>query len=201
MTMVNSTMMTLGTDAPDFALPDTEGNTVSKSDCLSQPLLVMFICNHCPFVKHVAGQLRAIADDYMPKGVAMVAIMSNDVANYPDDAPEKMKQEKAERGYPFPYLYDESQDVAKAYTAACTPDVFLFDADHKLYYRGQIDQTRPKRIESGVYDFHSTPSTGDDLRAALDSLLAGQPAPEAQYPSAGCNIKWKPGNEPDYFSS
>ena len=192
-------MMTLGTDAPDLPLPDTEGATVSKSDFAGRPLLMLFICNHCPFVKHVAGQLKAIADDYMPKGMAVVAVMSNDVTNYPDDSPEKMKQEKAERGYPFPYLYDESQDVAKAYTAACTPDVFLFDADHKLYYRGQLDETRPKRIESGVYDFKTTPSTGKDLRAAIDSLLAGESAPEAQYPSAGCNIKWKAGNEPAYF--
>jgi peroxiredoxin len=201
MTLVNSTMMALGTDAPGFSLPDTDGRVVSEADFGGRPLLALFICNHCPFVKHVAGQLKAIADDYMPKDLAVVAIMSNDVSQYPDDAPEKMRQEKAERGYPFPYLYDESQEVALTYTAACTPDVFLFDANHKLYYRGQLDETRPRRIRSGVYDFQTTPSTGRDLRHALDRLLAGQPAPEAQYPSAGCNIKWKPGNEPEYFSN
>jgi len=198
MAMVESTMMHLGTDAPDFELPDCCGNTVGKADFAGKPLLVMFICNHCPFVKHVAGQLKSITDEYMPKGVAAVAIMANDVENYPDDSPEKMKREKQQRGYNFPYLYDESQETAKAYTAACTPDVFLFDADHKLYYRGQIDETRPKRIESGVYDFETNPATGKDLRDALDKLLAGEPAPETQYPSAGCNIKWKPGNEPNY---
>jgi len=201
MAMVNSTMMELGTDAPEFSLPDTQGNTVSKADFAGKPLLVMFICNHCPFVKHVAGQLKAITDEYMPRGVAAVGIMANDVANYPDDSPEKMAKEVAQRGYNFPYLYDATQEVAKAYTAACTPDVFLFDADHKLYYRGQIDSTRPKRIKSGVYNFQTTPATGEDLRAALDALLADAPAPATQYPAAGCNIKWQPGNEPAYFKA
>lgn len=201
MVMVNSTMLPLGSGAPDFALPDTTGQTVRRADFAGKPLLVMFICNHCPFVKHVARELKRLADEYMSRGVAVVAIMSNDAANYPDDAPEKMADEVIQRGYLFPYLYDETQEVAKAYTAACTPDLFLFNAEHKLYYRGQLDETRPKRIESGVYDFETTPAHGKDLRAALDALMLGRPAPETQYPAAGCNIKWKPGNEPDYFKT
>ncbi len=199
MVMVNSTMLPLGTAAPDFALPDTTGNTVSLSDFAGKPLVVMFICNHCPFVKHVAGELKRLTDEYRSRGVEAVAIMSNDAGDYPDDAPDKMAEEVIDRGYLFAYLYDQTQAVAKAYTAACTPDLFLFDVDHKLYYRGQLDATRPHRIDSGVYDYETTPADGADLRAALDALLMGQPAPDKQYPSAGCNIKWAAGNAPDYF--
>jgi len=196
MALTPSTMLELGTEAPDFSLPDTEGNTVSKDDFRGKPLLVMFICNHCPYVKHVADELARLGKDYMPKGVGVVAIMSNDVENYPDDSPEKMKAEKASRGYPFPYLYDASQEIAQAYTAACTPDFFLFDADHKLVYRGQLDDTRPERISSGNYDSSNNEANGKDLRAALDAVLAGEKPGGEQKPSMGCNIKWKPGNDP-----
>jgi peroxiredoxin len=186
-----STMLPLGTEAPDFSLPDTGGKTVSLSDFAEAPaLLVIFMCNHCPFVKHVAGPLAMLAKEYQDRGVAVVGISSNDVANFPDDSPEKMAREVDLRGYTFPYLYDESQAVAKAYRAACTPDFYVFDKGRKLVYRGQMDSSRP---ESG------TPVTGEDLRAALDAVLAGQPVSEDQKASIGCNIKWKPGNEPDYF--
>lgn len=185
-----STMLPLGTQAPSFTLPDAvSGSPVAISDLARKPLLVMFLCNHCPFVKHVRAELAAIGREYSQRGVAVVAISSNDVANYPDDSPELMKAEAAEAGYAFPYLYDETQEVAKAYHAACTPDFFLFDAEHKLAYRGQLDASRPR---------NDTPVTGHDLRAALDAVLAGQPAPEPHIPSIGCNIKWKAGNEPDY---
>jgi len=195
---VNSTMLALGTPAPAFSLPDTQQKQVSLADFAGRPLLVAFICNHCPFVKHVAAQLKSIGDDYADR-LQVVAINSNDVEAFPDDAPAKMAEEKIARGYAFPYLYDADQSVAQAYTAACTPDFFLFDANHRLVYRGQMDSSRPIRIESGVYDFDTNPATGADLRAAMERLLAGQPAPEPQRPSIGCNIKWKPGNEPDYF--
>ncbi|MCC6680682.1 MAG: thioredoxin family protein [Phycisphaeraceae bacterium] len=198
MAATESTMMALGTTAPDFTLPDTEGRLVKRDDLRGRPLLVMFICNHCPFVKHVAGQLKKIGDDYADK-LSVVAIMSNDVANYPDDAPAKMKQEKANRGYNFPYLYDATQEVAKAYGAACTPDFFLFDADHKLAYRGQLDDSRPGRISSGNYDFQTNPATGADLRKAIDAVLAGRKPSNRQLPSMGCNIKWKAGNAPSYY--
>jgi len=199
MALTESTMMSLGAPAPDFALPEpATGRTVRKDQFAGQPLLVMFICNHCPYVKHVAPALKAIGDDYKDK-LGIVAIQSNDVANHPDDAPDKMKQEVEQRGYAFPYLYDETQEVAKAYTAACTPDVFLFDADHRLAYRGQIDDSRPDRISSGNYDHDKNPSSGADLRAAIDAVLAGDKPTDDQKPSMGCNIKWKPGHEPDYF--
>ncbi len=186
-----STMLPLGTSAPDFSLPDTEGKTVSLSDFVDSPaLLVIFMCNHCPYVKHVAGELSVLATEYQKKGVAVVGINSNDVANYPDDSPEKMTEEVVARGYTFPYLYDESQETAQAYRAACTPDFYVFDSQQKLVYRGQMDDSRP---QSGV------PVTGHDLRGALDAVLAGQPVPEPQKPSLGCNIKWKPGSEPEYF--
>lgn len=185
-----STMLPLGTPAPGFDLPDTTGNgTVRLEGAAGKPLLVMFICNHCPFVIHVREQLAAIGRDYQSKGLAIVAISSNDAEHYPDDSPQKMTAEAAEAGYTFPYLYDESQQVAKAYRAACTPDFYLFDADHKLVYRGQLDPSRPK---------NHIPVTGSDLRAAIDAVLAGRPAPEPQLPSIGCNIKWKPGNAPDH---
>jgi peroxiredoxin len=194
MVMVESNMMPLGTPAPDFALPDAAaapGTTVSRTDFAGKPLLVVFMCNHCPFVIHVADALAKVTLDYMDKGVAVVGISSNDVENYPQDGPEKMAEEAKARGYGFPYLFDGDQSVAQAYTAACTPDLFLFDADHKLYYRGQFDATRPKNGDA----------TGEDLTAAVEALLAGQPAPDPQYPAAGCNIKWIAGNEPEYFSS
>ena len=183
-----STMKSLGTPVPEFSLPDPQGNVVRLDDFAdAKALLVMFICNHCPFVKHIAGGLAALGRDYRKRGVAIVAISSNDTEKYPDDAPAAMAEEVVNRGYTFPYLFDESQEVAKAFGAACTPDFFLYDGDRKLVYRGQLDDSRP---DSPV------PVTGADLRAALDAVLAGRPVPEDQKPSIGCNIKWKPGNEP-----
>lgn len=182
-----STMLPLGTPAPDFSLPDpASGRTVSLADVLEPGgLLVAFLSNHCPFVKHVKAGLVRFGRDYGGRGLGVVAIMSNDVEKYPDDAPAKMAAE----GYPFPYLYDESQAVARAYRAACTPDLFLFDGEGRLVYRGQLDASRPG---------NNVPVTGRDLRAAADALLAGQPVSEDQVPSIGCSIKWKPGREPDY---
>jgi peroxiredoxin len=186
-----STMLPLGTNAPDFSLMNVDGKMVSLSDFAgSRALLVMFICNHCPFVKHVADQLAALGRDYTARGVGVVAISSNDVSKHPADSPEQMVAEAEERGYVFPYLYDDTQEVAKAYRAACTPDFFLFDADKKLVYRGQLDSSRP---DSGI------PVTGADLRAALDAVLAGKPVASEQRASLGCNIKWIAGNEPDYY--
>ncbi|QDV24299.1 thioredoxin family protein [Aureliella helgolandensis] len=188
-----STMLPLGTEAPDFSLPDFNGKIVTRDDFRGQQgLLVMFMCNHCPYVKHVAPELARLADDYQPKGVGVVGISSNDVVAHPEDSPEMMKQEAADRGYSFPYLYDESQSVAQAYHAACTPDFYLFDGDLRLIYRGQLDDSRPKQ---------GSQPTGHDLRAALDALLAGKPVPEPQKPSIGCNIKWKSGAEPGYFDA
>ncbi len=187
-----STMIDLGTEAPDFCLPESAtGKAVCRDDFKGKKgLLVMFISNHCPYVKHIADELARFGREYQEKGLGIVAINANDVANYPDDSPEKMVEEVRARGYTFPYLFDESQEVAKAYQAACTPDFFLFDGDFKLVYRGQFDDARPRNDE---------PVTGKDLRAAADALLAGEPIPEDQKPSLGCNIKWKPGNEPDYY--
>jgi peroxiredoxin len=191
MALTPSTMLPLGTSAPDFRLPDTNRTTVSLADFQDQPaLLVIFMCNHCPYVKHIRAGLVQLAGDYQPRGVAIVAINSNDAANYPDDSPAKMAEEVKTVGYTFPYLYDESQAVAKAYRAACTPDLFLFDRGRRLVYRGQFDASRPG---NGI------PVTGKDLRAALDSVLAGKPTSTMQVASMGCNIKWKPGNEPLYF--
>lgn len=185
-------MLPLGAKAPDFALPDPSGRIVRLSDFDGSPaLLVIFMCNHCPYVKHIADHLAQFAREYQAKGVAIVGINSNDVQNYPDDSPEKMREEIKLRGYTFPYLYDETQEVAKAYRAACTPDFFLFDKERRLVYRGQYDDSRPS---------NGLPVTGKDLRAAIDAVLAGQPVSPDQKPSLGCNIKWKPGNEPDYFS-
>ena len=190
MALVNSTMMALGTEAPDFRLPDPDGKLVARDDFRGKrALLVMFICNHCPFVKHVRAELAAIGRDYLPQGVGIVAINANDTITHPADSPEKMRDEARDAGYGFPYLHDETQAVAKAYRAACTPDIFLFDASFKLTYRGQVDETRPK---SGKV------ANGKDLRAALDAVLDGKRAPEPQVPSIGCNIKWKAGNEPAY---
>ena len=191
MVAIPSTMLELGTPAPDFALPDTDGRTVSLADFAGAPaLLVMFLSNHCPYVKHLRGALAGLARDYQPRGVAFVGIMSNDVARYPADAPERMREERAACGWTFPYLYDEAQDVARAYRAACTPDIFLFDGERRLVYRGQFDDSRPS---NGIAP------TGADLRAALDAVLEGRPVPAEQRPSIGCNIKWKPGHEPEWF--
>jgi peroxiredoxin len=186
-----STMLPLGTRAPDFTLPDTRGERVSLSEFAAAPaLLVVFMCNHCPFVKHIRQELARMAREYQAKGVAVVGINANDVQQYPDDSPERMRAEAAEAGYTFPYLYDETQQVAKSYRAACTPDFFLFDEDRKLVYRGQMDDSRPG---------NARPVTGADLRAAMDAVLAGRPVSQDQKSSVGCNIKWKPGNEPDYY--
>ncbi|MBS0264110.1 MAG: thioredoxin family protein [Planctomycetes bacterium] len=188
MALTPSTMLALGTAAPAFALPDTQGKTVALADFQKAPaLLVMFICNHCPYVKHVRAELARLGKDYQARGVAVVAISSNDAQSYPDDSPAKMALEAQDAGYTFPYLYDESQAVAHAYQAACTPDFFLFDGQRKLVYRGQLDDSRPG---------NGLPVTGQDLRAALDAVLAGSAAPATQKPSIGCNIKWKAGNEP-----
>ena len=193
MVQTASTMLPLGTKAPDFSLPKVDGRIVSLSDFSDAPaLLVIFMCNHCPFVIHVSEGIARLAEDYQKRGVAVVGINSNDVEHYPDDAPEKMAEEVQRRGYTFPYLYDESQEAAKAYHAACTPDFFVFDDQRRLVYRGQLDPSRPS---------NNHPVTGEDLRAALDAVLEGRPVPQEQTPSIGCNIKWKSGNEPDYFGS
>lgn len=186
-----STMLELGTPAPDFRLPDTEGRIVSRADFRdAKALLVMFICNHCPFVKHVRHELARVGREYQARDVAIVGISSNDAVAYPADGPDAMREEKARIGYTFPYLYDETQEVAKAYGAACTPDFFLYGPDGRLAYRGQLDDSRPSGEE---------PVTGKDLRAALDAVLEDRPVDPEQRPSLGCNIKWKRGNEPDYF--
>lgn len=192
MALTPSTMQELGTPAPEFTLPDTSSGTiVSLSDFHEHPaLLVAFICNHCPYVKLIADGFAAFARDYRDRGLAVVAISANDITHRAEDGPDFMAKEVERRGYIFPYLFDESQDVAKAYRAACTPDFFLYDSDRRLVYRGQFDGSRPG---------NDVPVTGGDLRAAVDTLLAGgKPGPD-QTPSIGCNIKWKPGNEPDYF--
>ncbi len=192
MALVTSTMLALGTEAPDFSLPEpSTGESVSLSRFDGAPaLLVVFLSNHCPFVKHLADHLAGVAAEYQARGVAVVGINANDVANYPDDSPAKMADEVGRRGYTFPYLFDESQEVAKAYRAACTPDFFVFDGDRRLVYRGQYDGSRPSL---------DVPVTGSDLRTALDAVLVGEPASGEQVPSVGCNIKWKAGNEPGWF--
>ena len=189
MALTPSTMVELGSSAPDFSLPATDGTTVSRSDLTGKPFLAMFICNHCPYVKHMRDDLAELGRTYQERGMAIVGISANDVAAYPDDGPDKMADEVKEVGYTFPYLYDESQAVAKAYRAACTPDFFLYDQDHKLVYRGQYDDSRPDSGKS---------VTGADVRAAMDATLAGQSVSQEQKNSIGCNIKWRPGNEPDY---
>jgi peroxiredoxin len=188
MAMTPSTMMPLGTPAPAFRLPDPDGRMVARDDFADAPaLLVMAICNHCPFVKHIRDGLAAFGRDYGARGLAIVAINANDVANYPEDSPAKMKEEARGAGYTFPYLFDETQEVAKALGAACTPDFFLYDRNRRLVYRGQFDGSRPG---------NDVPVTGSDLRTAADTVLAGQtPSPE-QTASIGCNIKWRPGNAP-----
>ena len=190
MSATPSTMLEIGTEAPDFKLESVNGGRLSLSYAnQSKGFVIMFICNHCPYVMHIEEELVKLANEYIAKGIGFIAISSNDVEKYPEDSPEKM----AEKDYPFPYLYDESQEVAKAYKAACTPDFFVFNDDRKLVYRGQFDKSRPK---------NDIPVTGDDLRNALDAVLTGNTIPEdQQVPSIGCNIKWKPGNEPEYFNS
>lgn len=184
---VNSTMLPLGTKAPPFNLHTPSGKNVSLDDFRDKKaLVVIFMCNHCPFMKHVKQGLIAFANDYQPQGVGIVGINANDWTTYADDAPDTMDAE----GYPFPYAYDESQEVAKAYQAACTPDLYLFDADFKLVYCGQFDDSRPSK---------DTPVTGKNLRAAVDAILSGKGVSGDQRPSSGCNIKWRPGNEPPYY--
>jgi peroxiredoxin len=191
MALTPSTMLRLGTKAPDFSLVNVDGRTVSLADFTGKPaLLVIFLCNHCPYVKHIADELARFTSEYLAKGVAVVGINSNDVANYPADSPEQMVAEAESRGYHFPYLYDETQEVAKAYRAACTPDFYLFDGEQRLVYRGQFDSSRP---DSGI------PVSGADLRAAIDAVLAGREPPADQRPSIGCNIKWKRGGAPGHF--
>ena len=191
MAEVPSTMLPLGTAAPGFSLPSADGEMVSLERYENAPaLLVMFLCPHCPYVKHLRSAIAAFVEEYQARGLAAVAINSNDIERFPDDSPEKMAEEASQVGYTFPYLFDESQEVAKAYQAACTPDFFLFDRGCRLAYRGRFDASRPG---SG------TPLTGGDLRRAADAVIEGRPVPADQIPSVGCNIKWKPGNEPAYF--
>lgn len=186
-----STMLPLGTQAPDFTLTNTDGQRVSLSDFRDKKaLVIIFMCNHCPYVKHVAPELTRVSNEYMPKGVGFLGISSNDVVAHPEDSPEMMKAEAAKQGYKFAYLYDADQSVAMAYNAACTPDIFVFDSAHRLVYRGQLDDSRPKSDK---------PLTGNDLRTALDCILAGKQISMEQRPSIGCNIKWKEGSEPAYF--
>jgi peroxiredoxin len=195
---VSSTMLPLGTPAPDFSLPEvTSGATISLSDFAEkQALLVIFLCAHCPYVIHVQPELARLARDYADRSIAMIGITSNDAVQYPQDAPEPTAAMAREAGLTFPICYDESQAVAKAFTAACTPDFFLFDADRQLVYRGQLDDSRPGR---GPDRPGRGNLNGADLRAALDAVLTGRPLNPVQKPSIGCNIKWKPGNEPAYF--
>ncbi len=191
MALTPSTMQTLGTKAPDFSLPDSvSGKQISLSQFRGRPLLVMFICRHCPYVKHIETELARLGRDYASKELALVAISSNDAVKYPDDAPDKLASMAKMLGFTFPLCYDESQTVAQSYGAACTPDFFLYDSTHALVYRGQFDGSRPGNAE---------PVTGRDLRAALDAALSGRSVSTEQRPSLGCNIKWKPGNEPAYF--
>lgn len=187
-----STMLPLGTKAPNFSLKDVVSNQLIYLEIFKhkKALLVMFICQHCPFVKHVQQELAKLGQDYTKEGLGIVAISSNDVANYPDDSPANLKVMAEELGFNFPVCYDETQGIAKAYTAACTPDFFLFDANYQLIYRGQLDDSRPG---------NNIPVTGQDLREAIDNILAGKPINSEQKPSIGCNIKWKPGNEPPYY--
>ena len=194
MVLTPSTMLALGTPAPDFKLPDVvSGKTLSLKDFEGKKaLLVMFICRHCPYVQHIKHELSKLGKEYVQKGAAFLAISSNDAAGYPDDSPPMLKKMAEEEGFVFPYCYDETQEIAKKYTAACTPDFFLFDSHRKLFYRGQLDDSRPG---------NGKPVTGMDLRTALDAVLSGTKPPALQKPSIGCNIKWKSGNTPSYFAS
>jgi peroxiredoxin len=193
MVLVASTMLELGTRAPDFSLQDvvTGESVTPQSARKAKGLLVMFICRHCPYVRHIEQELAQLGRDYADKEIGIVAISSNEIQNYPDDAPESLVEQAEQVGFNFPYCFDETQAVAKAYTAACTPDLFLFDGNLELVYRGQLDDSRPG---------NDKPVTGRDLRTALDAVLADRPVTTDQMPSAGCNIKWKPGNEPAYFA-
>ena len=191
MSRTPSTMLDLGSQAIDFSLPEpATGNTVSLADYAGKPVLMAFICNHCPYVIHIMEEFSAFAKEYSDKGLNIIAINANDVENYADDSPEKMVEFAKQYDLNFPYLFDETQETAKAYTAACTPDFFMYDGDGKLVYRGQFDAARPKS---------DAPVTGADMRAAADALLSGNAPDSNQIPSLGCNIKWKAGNEPDYF--
>ncbi len=194
MVNVPSTMLPLGTTLPTFSLSNAaDGRVVTDRDARGRAgTLVMFICNHCPFVKHVLPELGRLAQDYQPRGLGVVAINANDAGKYPQDAPPEMQRLVEREGWAFPFLFDDTQEVAKAFRAACTPDFFLFDGAAKLYYRGQLDDSRPST---------TTPVTGRDVRGALDAMLEGRPAPAEQLPSIGCNIKWKPGAEPAYFAN
>ncbi|MDH5562884.1 MAG: thioredoxin family protein [Nitrospirota bacterium] len=191
MALKESTMLALGTSLPDFALPDVRSQKIVRPETFQENpvLLVMFICRHCPYVVHVQDELTRLAKDYEEKGVGILGVSSNDARGYPADAPSRLQEMAEQLGWQFPYCYDETQAVAKAFTAACTPDFFVFDRQRHLVYRGQLDESRPGNRK---------PVTGRDLRAALDAALTGQPVPSQQRPSAGCNIKWKPGNEPAY---
>ncbi|OKH32473.1 thioredoxin family protein [[Phormidium ambiguum] IAM M-71] len=193
MALTPSTMLALDTKAPDFLLPDVVSNAQISLATFTdkKALLVMFICRHCPFVKHIKDELAHLGKDYQTQSLGIVAISTNDANNYPDDAPEKLKDMALELGFTFPFCYDETQEVAKAYTAACTPDFFLFDQNRKLVYRGQLDDSRPS---NGI------PVTGKDLRAAIDAVLSDRPISQDQKPSVGCNIKWKAGNAPSYYN-
>ena len=184
MSYTESNMLPLGSDAPPFVLPDSvSGKDISLEEIAGEKgTVVMFICNHCPYVIHVNDEIVRVANDYIPKGVSFVAISSNDVGRYPEDGPDEMKETARRLKYPFPYLYDESQNVARAFDAACTPDFYVFDRNKKLVYRGRLDDSKPK---------NTNPLTGRDLRIALDAVIAGRPVAEKQYPSGGCNIKWK----------
>jgi peroxiredoxin len=191
MAAVNSTMMELGSSAPDFSLNDYNGMSYSLAGLKSSKgLLVAFWCNHCPYVKHLRDRFVELTRIWIKDGLGVVAIMSNDIQKYPDDAPDKMRIESETFGYSFPYLIDETQQIARAFKAACTPDFFLFDGNSKLVYRGQFDSSRPK---------NDKPVTGQDLADAVQKLIKGEPISSEQFPSIGCNIKWKPGNEPEYF--
>jgi peroxiredoxin len=191
MVATNSTMLPLGSKAPAFQLPDVHGKQVSLADFPDAlAIVIVFMCNHCPYVKHIRSGLAQLARDYLPRGAAFLGINSNDVTNYPADSPARMAEEAKAAGYLFPYLYDESQAVAKTYRAACTPDFYVFDQNQALVYRGQFDDSRPG---------NGLPASGKDIRAAVDAVLSGKPVSPHQKPSIGCNIKWKPGNEPDYF--
>ena len=189
MAEIPSQMLDLGTSAPEFSLPDPDG-TLHELGEGADAYLVMFICNHCPYVKHVREELARLGDDYLPRNTTIIAINSNDINTHPGDSPEKMKEESATWGYTFPYVHDSDQSVAKSYRAACTPDFFLFDAEKKLAYRGQLDASRPG---------NDAPVNGKDLRAALDAVLSGGAVADDQVASIGCSIKWTPGEEPDYF--
>jgi peroxiredoxin len=196
MALTESTMLPLGSKMPAFRLLNTVDDSMLDSASLAdQPVLVMFFCNHCPYVIHLSEKIAELSAEWMERGVAVVGISSNDVEEYPADSPEKMKEEVTLRNYGFPYVYDETQEVAHSFTAACTPDFFLFDKSHALVYRGRFDATRPTRIKSGVYE-SDNPATGEDLAAAVESVLSNIPVAAKQLPSLGCNIKWKTGKQP-----